>query len=197
MFPKNENNIEGQNQLCHVILLALKYKINGSKNTCSSNELEKIVGKDLFQEINQPEKLKFIIDQQYFFNMCYHIKMILSYFLSVYELKKKYRRLFMKKSDQQKIVKELSSCLIGKYNGFAVILIEYKKKKRKNFKQLDIIYKLTKDLETEPLCYFTTDISFAYSAYYLHDSKMTRAKYSRAIIAITFSLITKRNFKDT
>ena len=120
LFPKNENNIEGQNQLCHVILLALKYKINGSKNTCSSNELEKIVGKDLFKEINQPEKFKFIIDQQYFFNMCYHITMILAkfgYFLRVYKLKKKYRYLFMKKPDQQKMVKQLSSCLIEKYNG--------------------------------------------------------------------------------
>ena len=39
LFPKNENNIEGQNQSCHIILLALKYKVNGSKNTCSSNEL--------------------------------------------------------------------------------------------------------------------------------------------------------------
>ena len=101
MFPKNEN--EGQNQLCQVILLALKYKINGSKN--SSNELEKIVGKDLFKEINQPEKFKFIIDQQYFFNMCYHITMILAkfgYFLRVYELKKKYRYLFMKKTRSTK-----------------------------------------------------------------------------------------------
>ena len=91
LFPKNEDNTEGQNQLCHVILLALKYKINGSENTCSSNELEKIVGKDLFQEINQPEKFKFTIDQQYFFNMCYHNNMILAkfgYFVLVYELKK-------------------------------------------------------------------------------------------------------------
>ena len=103
----------------------------------------------------------------------------------------------MKKPDQQKIVKQLSSCLIEKYNGFMVIRIEYEKKKRKNFELLDIIYKLTKDLETEPLCYFTTDISFAYSAYYLRGCKMTRVKYSRAIIAITFSLITKRNLKGT
>ena len=178
LFPKNENNIEGQNQLCQVILLALKYKINGSKNTCSSNDLKNIVGEDLFQEINQPEKLKFIIDQQYIFNMCYQITMILAefgYFLRVYELKKKYRHLFMKKPDQQKIVKQLSSCLIEKYNGFTVIRIEYEKKERKNFELLDIIYKPTKDLQTEPLCYFTTDISLAYSAYYLRTSKMTRA----------------------
>ena len=87
MFPKNEDNIEGQNQLCHVILLGLKYKINGSKNTCSSNDLEKIVGEDLFEEINQPEKFKFIIDQQHFFNMCYQITMSLAkfgYFLRVF-----------------------------------------------------------------------------------------------------------------
>ena len=105
LFPKNENNIEGQNQLCHIILLALKFKINGSKNTCASDELEKIVGKDLFKEINQPEKFKFIIDQQYFFNMCYHITMILAkfgYFLRVHELKKKYRYLFMKKTRSTK-----------------------------------------------------------------------------------------------
>ena len=117
LFLKNKNNIEGQNQLRHVILLALKYKINGSENTCSSNELEKIVGKDLFEEINQPEKFKFIIDQQYFFNMRYQVTMILAkfgFFLRVYELKKKYRHLFMKKIDQQKIVKQLSSCLIEK-----------------------------------------------------------------------------------
>ena len=106
LFPKNEINIEGLNQLCHVIRLALKYKINASKNICSNNELKEIVGEDLFEEINQPEKFKFIIDQHYVFNMCYHINMILAkfgYFLRVYEWKKKYRYLFMKKPDQQKL----------------------------------------------------------------------------------------------
>ena len=42
LFPKRE----GQNQLCHVIILALKYELNGSIN--SSDDLEKIVGQDLF-----------------------------------------------------------------------------------------------------------------------------------------------------
>ena len=160
---------QNQNQFCKVLLLALKFKINGTKNTCDNDEFEQILGKDLFEEINQPEKFKFIIDQQYFFNMCYHINMILAkfgYFLRVYELKKKYRHLTMKKPDEQKIVRQLSSCLIEKYNGFAVIRIEYDKKERKNFEQLDIIYKPTKKLEIEPLCYFSIDISQAYSAYY-------------------------------
>ena len=53
--------------------------------------------------------------------------------------------------------------------------IEYEKKEIKNFQPLDIIYKLTKDLQTQPLCCFTTDISLAYSAYYLGASKTKTA----------------------
>ena len=85
------DNVENQNQFCKVLLLALKLKINGTKNTCNNDEFEQILGKDLFEEINQPEKFKFMSDQQYFINMCYDINMILAkfgYFLRVYELKK-------------------------------------------------------------------------------------------------------------
>ena len=134
--------------------------LNNLTKYLTSDDLEKIVGQDLFKEINQPEKFKFIIDQRYFFNLCYHITMILAkfgYFLRIYELKKKYRHLFMKKPDQQKIWEK------------------YEKKERKNFEPIDIIYKPTKDLETEPVCYFSTDISLAYSAYNLRGSKMKRA----------------------
>ena len=85
----------------------------------TSMSLKKILGKDPFEEMNQPKKFKFIIDQQYFFNMCYQINLILvkfGYFLRVYELKKKYRYLTMKKPDEQKVARQLSSCLIEKYN---------------------------------------------------------------------------------
>ena len=99
LFP---NESENQNQFCQVILLALNFKINGTKNTCNIEDFE---------------KFKFIIDQQYFFNICYKIDMILAkfgYFLRVFELKNKYRQLTIKQSDQQKIVRRLSSCLIEK-----------------------------------------------------------------------------------
>ena len=99
LFP---NESENQNQFCQVILLALNFKINGTKNTCNIEDFE---------------KFKVIIDQQYFFNICYKINMILAkfgYFLRVFELKNKYRQLTIKKSDQQKIVWQLSSCLIEK-----------------------------------------------------------------------------------
>ena len=70
----------------------------------------------------------------------------------------------MKDKTKPKIVKQLSSCLTEKYSGFTIISIEYQKKQRKLFKPIDIIYKPTKPIEIEPLCYFSEDISKAYSS---------------------------------
>ena len=56
--------------------------------------------------------------------MCYEISTILlkdGYFLRVFELKNKFRRLAMKDKSKQKIARQLSSCLIEKYSGFGVI----------------------------------------------------------------------------
>ena len=66
-------------------------------------------------------------------NMCYEMNLILSkfgYFLGVFELKNKFRHLTIKDKTQQKIVRQLSSCLIEKYNGFTIVSIEYKKTKK-------------------------------------------------------------------
>ena len=73
LFP---NEIENQNQFCQVLLLALQFKINGTKNTCNIKDFEKVIDKNLIKQINQPEKFKFIIDQQYFVNMRFEINMI-------------------------------------------------------------------------------------------------------------------------
>ena len=56
--------------------------------------------------------------------MCYEINSILSkfgFFLRVVEIKNKFRHLTTKDKSQQKIVRELSSCLIEKYSGFTII----------------------------------------------------------------------------
>ena len=179
LFPKESENNE--NQFCKVVLYAIKFAINGTKNTCSEEDFEKVIEKKLVEEINQPEKFKFIIELQAFLNMCYEINMILSkfgYFLRVFELKNKFRHLSVKDKNQQKIVRQLSSYLIEKYNGFTIISIEYQKKQRKKaFKAIDIIYKPTKHVEIEPLCYFSEDISKAYSSFHSKGDKkgLTRA----------------------
>ena len=165
---------ETNNQICNVIIKALAYQMKGEEN----------VPQTLIKQIKQPEKFKFIVDQQYFFNMCYELTMILSqfgYFLRVFELKKKYRHLFLKKPGEQKILKQLSSCINEKFNGFTIIRSEYEKKVRRDFLLIDIIYKPTKDIEIEPLCYYSTDISLAYSATYpKKDSRNKRDYVSRS-----------------
>ena len=56
-------------------------------------------------------------------------------------------------------MRQLSSCLIEKYSGFTI-----KKKERKIFKPVDIIYKPTKNIEVELVCYFSDNIAKAYSS---------------------------------
>lgn len=158
---------ETDNQICDVIIKALKYKKNDDS-----------VIQEISLQINQPEKYKFIIDAQYFHNMYYELTSILSefgYFLRVYELKKKHRHLFVKKTDRQNIIKQLSSCLIEKFNSFSIVRLEYERNVRRNFEPVDIIYRPTKDIEIEPLCYFSTDIALAYSAYYTRKNKNIRS----------------------
>ena len=83
------------------------------------------------------------------------MKLILFYqnvIKKVFELKNKFRHLSMKEPKRQNIVRQLSSCLMEKYNGFQVISIEYARKQRKKVKPFNIIYKPTKHIEIEPLC---------------------------------------------
>ena len=54
--------------------------------------------------------------------------------------------------------------MIEKYWGFTIISIENQKKQSKLFKPIDVIYKPTKNIEIEPVCYFSDDIAKAYSS---------------------------------
>ena len=72
--------------------------------------------------------------------MCYEINLILShfgYFLRVFELKKKFRQLRVKNRDEQKFVRQLSSCLIQKFSGFLITSIQQQEKPKKKKIQTD------------------------------------------------------------
>ena len=130
------------------------------KKKCDKPQFQKSVDCDLIE--NLLGKFEFIIDLQKFDYMCYEVNCILSkygYFLRIFELKNKCRRLTVKDKSEQKIARQLSRCLIKKYSSFTQISIEYQKKQRKLFKPVDIIYKPTKRIEIEPLCFFSGDMS--------------------------------------
>ena len=80
----------------------------------------------------------------------------------------------MKDQKKQNIVRQISSCLAKKYNGFQAISVEFSRKERKNFKPIYIIYKPTKNPEISPLCYFKEVISKAYTIFYNQKDKFKR-----------------------
>ena len=135
LFPKaNTNQEKEHNQFVRAILYAVRFDRTNEKEICGKQEFEKSIDKKLIEQLDQPEKFQFIVDLQKFNNICYEINSILSkhdYFLKVFELKNKFRHLSMKEPKKQNIVRQLSSCLMEKYNGFQVISIEYARKQRK------------------------------------------------------------------
>ena len=158
LFPRVDVEHEKiHDQFSSAISYALRFDKTLLKDMYNKEEFEKSIAKILLEELNQPGNFEFIIDLQKFLNMCYEINTVLSkygYFLRVFESKNKFRRLAMKDKSKQKIVRQLSSCLIKKYSGFGVISIEFKRKQIKKIKPIGIIYKPTKRIEIGPLCNF-------------------------------------------
>ena len=84
------------------------------------------------------------------------------YFLRVFELKNNFRHLALKNLKKQNSVRELSSSINEKCNGFHVISIEYSKKLSKKIKPIDIIDKRVKSPEKKIQSDFSQDISKSY-----------------------------------
>ena len=75
-----------------------------------------------------------------------------SYFLRDYELKKKIRHLILKNQKKKPVIRQLSSCIYEKSNGFNIIIIEHGKKLRKKFGLNHTIYKPVEKPDAEINC---------------------------------------------
>ena len=62
-------------------------------------------------------------------------------------MKKKFRELRLKNSNEQKTITQLSGCIQEKFDGFNIICVEYSKKLRKKFNPINIINKPVKQPE--------------------------------------------------
>ena len=133
---------------------------------CTENEPQETIGSGLFLKLfENKDKFKLELDNHKFNLQCMEINDILadfSSFLRVYKLRKKFRHLSLKNPKKQTVVRQLSSCIHEKFNGFNIITIEHGKKLRKKFKPIDIIYKPVKKADAEIKCYFSQDMSRAY-----------------------------------
>ena len=94
---ESENGTE-QNNFIRVILYALRFDKTNKKDICDKNELKTVIDEKLIDQLDEG-KYYFVLDLQKFDNNIYEINSSVSkygYFLRVFELKNKFRQLFMK-----------------------------------------------------------------------------------------------------
>ena len=113
----------------------IRYILENKTDVSNVNNLQLSINNNfLFDKLYKNEKLELVLDYQKFNANCHEINSLLAkngYFLRIFELRKKFRYLSLKNPKKQTIVRQLSSCINEKYNGFHMISIEYSKKLRK------------------------------------------------------------------
>ena len=177
LLPKTDQKNE-HNNFTRVILYKTRNLLENKTDVCDTITLKQNPTLNQILEQFSSQDLKFSLDLQEYNRICYQINEILveySYFLRVFEQKNKYRQFYIKSQDKQKQMKQLASCLIEKYNGFQVIKVDFNKKQRRNFQPIDIIYIPTKNAQILPECYYTIDISKAYTWLYSKGLKTSRS----------------------
>ena len=84
-------------------------------------------------------------------------------------------------------MKELSSCIIEKFNGFNIVCVEFSKKLRQPFRPINIIYKPVKKCDKIINCYFSKKLNMAFHSSF---SEGTKIRYGTAGNAIFAQIIT-------
>ena len=74
LFPKvDEEKQKIENQFRKAALYALQFEKNGEKSICTKQDFEKVIHKDLLEQLDKPKEFKFNIQLQAFLNICYKI----------------------------------------------------------------------------------------------------------------------------
>ena len=159
--PKGFNN---KDSVFYSILFALRYNLKGKVEECEDDEIKEDIGSELFHEIYLLKNMmKLDLDILNFENQCFKINQILhknKFFLRLFELKEKFRCLIKQDSEKKNILRDLSSCIIEKFNGFNIVRIEFDKKLRQKMSPINIIYKPVKKEDQIFECFFSLKIIF-------------------------------------
>ena len=149
IFPQGLNN---ENSFFYSILYAIGYNFKKKSDRVDDDEQIKVdIGDEIYNKI-YPLKdfLKLDLDIVTFENQCPTINQILTennLFLRVFELKDKFRYISQNTAEKKNIIRELSTCITERFNGFNIVRIEFDHKIRRNFLPIDIIYKPVKKEE--------------------------------------------------
>ena len=172
--PQGENNLDS---FFYSILYATRFFLKEKSDFCENDdEIKTDIGIELFDELNQiKENLRLDLDIMNFENQCFQINRILNknkMFLKVYELKEKFHALIQQCPDKKNVIRDISSCIREKFNGFNIVRDEFEKKIRQKMSPIAIIYKPVKK-ETENIdCYFSKKINYAFRTSFSENDKI-------------------------
>ena len=144
----------------------MHHKLNGLN--VSLEKAEETLGKQFFIELKLIENL-IMLDHSVsgFFNPCMLANNVLSefgFFLRFYERRNKFRfQLWQQISEKNKMRKELSACVISKFNGYEFLRNSLKSKEKKYFIPIDIVYEPTLNDQKPIECFFAPKIEVAYN----------------------------------
>ena len=160
-FPRRSQD---KDSFFYSILYAIRYHLTEKLDQVSDDYFR---GNDLkiYKEIYcLKDFLQLDLKISSFEDQCYTINHILNknnLFLRVYEQKEKFRYITNTKNDSKKIIREISSCVKEKFNGFIIVRVDFDHEIQKDFAPIDIIYKPIKTENETIDCFFTDKIHLA------------------------------------
>ena len=131
----------------------MRYQLTG-KFSCNDDDVDvdeqiKVdIGAEIFDEIYPLKSMmKLDLDILNFESQCLKLNQILNknnLFLCIFEFKEKFHCLIKQDSENKNLIRDLSACIIEKFNGFNIVRIEFDRKLRQKMSPIDIIYKPVK-----------------------------------------------------
>ena len=112
---------------------------------------------------------------QNFKNQCYSVNKLLNkngLFLRVYKRKHEFRYLITQNSEKKTVLRELSSCIVEKFNSFNIVRIEFSKKLCQTFCPIHIIYKPVKKRDNIENCFLSEKLNAAFRASYSEEKRI-------------------------
>ena len=133
-------------------------------------DAQQILGDDLYFKLLEIES-ETLLDKTHFrfFDRCYTRNNVLAkygFFLKFFERRNVYRFLIKKKvQGKNEVTRNLSSCVLEKFNGYETIRSDISNKKKLDFMPINIVYESSFDEEKPVFCNFTDEIHTTYRRY--------------------------------
>ena len=152
----------------NTVLLALIFKIGNKRGFLID---ENVIGKKRFDSLKKiKDSLRLSLCLTTFEQQCYEVNDLIiekTLFLRVHETRNKFCYLIHKPpAGKNQVVRNLSSCVIQKYNDYQVVKIEKKYDVKRKFEPIDIVYDPLQNPTDIIECYFTQNTHVAYRCEY-------------------------------